>query len=160
FQVGTAARMSASFPYISPAVPLPTRPRRRVVDAGYYDNYGVSLAAAWLFSGNNRQWLHGHASGVVLVQIRDGLDEAERRLDEVVPDPSTPLSRGLEWLLSPPEGLYNSRLSSSAFRNDEQLEALGRLLTDEMQINPLLQRLTEAQVSLLHRGGKPHDRKK
>ena len=50
FALSTAVRMSASFPYFSPAVPLPTKPRRRVVDAGYFDNYGVSLAAAFLFS--------------------------------------------------------------------------------------------------------------
>src|SRR5262249_12594333 len=37
--LATAARMSASFPFFSPAVSLPTNPRRRIVDAGYYDNY-------------------------------------------------------------------------------------------------------------------------
>lgn len=43
FQVGTAARMNASFPLVSPGVRLPTTPTRRVVDAGYYDNFGVNL---------------------------------------------------------------------------------------------------------------------
>ncbi len=33
--VSTAARMSASFPFFSPAVSLRTTPRRGVVDAGY-----------------------------------------------------------------------------------------------------------------------------
>ena len=41
--------MNASFPYISPAVSLPVDPPRRVVDAAYYDNYGVNLAAAWAY---------------------------------------------------------------------------------------------------------------
>ena len=44
--LATAARMSGSFPMVSPAVNLPTRPPVRVVDAGYYDNYGVNLAVA------------------------------------------------------------------------------------------------------------------
>jgi hypothetical protein len=44
--LATAARLSASFPYVSSAVVLPTSPRRRVVDAGYYDNYGLSLACS------------------------------------------------------------------------------------------------------------------
>ncbi|MEL6715368.1 MAG: patatin-like phospholipase family protein, partial [Planctomycetota bacterium] len=44
----TAARMSATFPVVSPAASLPTSPRRRVVDAGYYDNFGVDLAIRWL----------------------------------------------------------------------------------------------------------------
>jgi hypothetical protein len=39
FSLQTAVRMSATFPLASPAVSLPTEPPRRVVDAGYYDNY-------------------------------------------------------------------------------------------------------------------------
>ena len=53
FKLSTAVRTSASFPFFSPATTLPTLPRRRVVDAGYYDTYGVSLAASWLFSVRN-----------------------------------------------------------------------------------------------------------
>ena len=41
--LATAARLSASFPYISPAAVLPTLPRRRAVDAGYFDAYGLDL---------------------------------------------------------------------------------------------------------------------
>jgi hypothetical protein len=72
FRVSTAARMSASFPYFGPAVSLPTIPRRRVVDAGYYDNYGVSLASSWLFSGSNQAWIRSHCDRILLIQIRDG----------------------------------------------------------------------------------------
>src|SRR5262249_62332987 len=68
FRVGTAARMSATFPVISPVVSLPTFPPRRVVDAGMYDNYGVNLAARWVFE--HRLALRRYTSGVALVQIR------------------------------------------------------------------------------------------
>ena len=51
FAVSTAARLSASFPYVSPVVYLPTTPARRVVDAGYFDNYGINVAGAWLLRG-------------------------------------------------------------------------------------------------------------
>jgi hypothetical protein len=44
FPVRPAARMNASFPYVVPTAVLPTLPRRRVADAGYYDNYRVSVA--------------------------------------------------------------------------------------------------------------------
>jgi hypothetical protein len=124
FRLGTAARMSASFPFFSPAVPLPTRPRRRVVDAGYYDNYGVSLLASWLFSRKHDQWIKSHCSKVVLIQIRDGLEEGARQLAKVGPDPSSQLSRAVEELTSPLEGLYEARAGSSAFRNDGQVELL------------------------------------
>ena len=56
-KLSTAVRMSASFPFFSPTVCLPTWPRRRVVDAGYYDNYGVSVAASYLFSAHHRDWI-------------------------------------------------------------------------------------------------------
>ncbi len=133
FRVATAVRMSASFPYVTPATPLPTWPRRRVVDAGYYDNYGVSVAATWLLSEDTLAWLRRHASGVLLVQIRDGLDEDERKLNGVRSDPSKPLTRGLEEATSPLEGMFAMRESAVAFRNDEQLEMLGRLLGREVR---------------------------
>ena len=74
--LSTAARMSASFPYVSPAVNLPTDPPLRVVDAGYYDNYGVDLAASWLFA--NRKWIIENTSGVLIVQIRDAISTHDR----------------------------------------------------------------------------------
>jgi hypothetical protein len=124
FTVATAARMSASFPYFSPAVSLPTEPRRRVVDAGYYDNYGVSLASSWLFSGNNQDWILKHFKRILIIQIRDGITEDRRQLLEHEPDNSSIPRRAVEELTSPPEGLYNASTSSSSFRNDGQLELL------------------------------------
>ncbi len=47
-RLGTAARLSASFPFLSPAATLPTVPPRRIVDAGYLDNYGMAVALGWL----------------------------------------------------------------------------------------------------------------
>jgi predicted acylesterase/phospholipase RssA len=123
FRLSTAVRLSASFPYFAPAAELPTWPRRRVVDAGYYDNYGVSVAAAWLFQ--NRDWVVANASGVVFIQLRDGLSQAPRTHPAGTGrDDSTVLSRGLEWASSPPEGLLNAREWTTSFRNDERLQLL------------------------------------
>ncbi len=48
----TAARLSAAFPYVSPASapadPDPRRPHYHVVDGGYYDNYGLIGLTQWL----------------------------------------------------------------------------------------------------------------
>ncbi len=130
FALSTAIRMSASFPFLSPAVPLPTNPRRRVVDAGYFDNYGVSLAASFLFSKKSAIWLKENVSKVVLIQIRDGQSDDERRL-EAIPDTATRgkgigslVSRSLEELTSPLEGLNNGRVGTCSFRNDGLLELL------------------------------------
>jgi hypothetical protein len=45
---GAAGGMVGAGAYVSPAAWLPTKPRVRIVDAGYYDNYGVDIAAHWL----------------------------------------------------------------------------------------------------------------
>ena len=49
-EVATAARLSAAFPYVSPAATLGTDggPRFHLVDGGYYDNYGLVVTSQWL----------------------------------------------------------------------------------------------------------------
>ena len=37
------------------------------MDAGYYDNYGVNLAAAWAYQ--YRDWIRNNTSGLALIQI-------------------------------------------------------------------------------------------
>jgi hypothetical protein len=45
----TAARLSASFPYVTPAARAKTPgPGHHVVDGGYYDNYGMATLVEWL----------------------------------------------------------------------------------------------------------------
>ena len=68
FKVVTAVRMNATFPVVTPAGVLPTDSPRQVVDAGYYDNYGIDLASALIFA--HRNWILKNTSGVLLVQIR------------------------------------------------------------------------------------------
>ena len=77
FRLATAARIGASFPYFSPAGVLPTHPRRRVVDAGYFDNYGVTLAANWL---NDCLTDPNKTRGPEAARIRRGRDRNPRLL--------------------------------------------------------------------------------
>lgn len=139
FQVGTAARMSASFPFVLPAVELPTTPPLRVVDAGYYDNFGVGVAAEWLFENDNMKWVRENCSGVVVIQIRDGVSEAERR-DQTQGFAQNPgpgrLGRGLQWLTSPVEGLYSFRAQATAYRNDNLLAMLSERFNRRVPKNP------------------------
>ncbi len=122
FRLATAARMSASFPYVLPAAYLPTNPPRRVVDAGYYDNYGVGIAASWLF--NHMDWVREHTSGVVVIQIRDGVSGGFRRRERVFDAFPSPVTAGSHWLTSPPTGLWSFRQAAHAFRNDNLLHLL------------------------------------
>jgi len=68
-KVVTAARLSASFPYVTPAAraDLPG-PHVHIVDGGYYDNYGVSTLVEWLDEGLNSQ--NNPVERVLLVEIR------------------------------------------------------------------------------------------
>jgi hypothetical protein len=70
----SALRMSATFPYITPNVTLPSQPAMQVMDAGLSDNFGVADAVRFVFVF--REWLARHTSGVVLVRIRDSPREA------------------------------------------------------------------------------------
>lgn len=145
FQTGTAARVNASFPYLSPGVSLPTYPPRRLVDAGYYDNYGVNLAAVWL--ANNQQAIRDNTSGVVVIEIRayrNGYarwhfqdDEAEKKYPggKPGPDEDKPASAGgataarwrRPWRGSRPRPRRSRTCVRAAYyRNDEPLDWLDR----------------------------------
>src|SRR5262249_45399591 len=54
-EVVTAARLSATFPFVTPAsrpiMKSAWEPQSHVVDGGYYDNYGVSTLVEWLDLG-------------------------------------------------------------------------------------------------------------
>jgi hypothetical protein len=147
FRLATGVRMSASFPYVSPAVNLPTDPPRRVVDAGYYDNYGVQVATAWLHK--NRVWLDAHTSGVVLIQIRDSISQKDRL---EIGDPPRGLrgwlARGFRFFTSPIDAAASARLASSSFHNDQDIWELTNLfdLSD-----PLHTDLTERPLRTLDR---------
>ena len=114
--------MSASFPFVSPAATLPTVPRSRVVDAGYWDNYGVNVACGWLDELLRTDWIEQNASGILLLQIRDGIDrpmaEGNGFRDRI--------ERALEGLTSPIAAVLAARESVMRFRNDEQVEAIAR----------------------------------
>lgn len=122
FQVGTAARMSATFPVISPAVGLPIRPVRRVVDAGYFDNYGVQLLCHWLL--RYRQEIEQNTSGVLLIQIRAyPLTEEGRDISNVE---QSPVDMAIGAVSAPLQALTTARGAAAHHRNSELLDAVHR----------------------------------
>lgn len=148
--VFTAARLSATFPYITPEITLPTLPPMRVVDAGYVDNYGVNLACRWLSELRadpaRRAIFEEKVTGVLLLQLRDdihALSGEPRRLG--VPAWETGRRRrrrprwqpkaasAVEGVFGPPQALFSTHQALQLFRNDEQLAELGRSLDTEQQ---------------------------
>ncbi|MBC7921926.1 MAG: patatin-like phospholipase family protein [Ferruginibacter sp.] len=65
----SALRMSATFPYITPNVQLPSEPAMEIMDAGLSDNFGISDAVRFLHVF--KDWIAQNTSGVVFVCIRD-----------------------------------------------------------------------------------------
>jgi hypothetical protein len=72
-RVLTALRMNATFPYILPNVWLPTEPVIDVMDAGIRDNYGQETTLR--FIDNFKEWIRENTSGVVILQLRDRLND-------------------------------------------------------------------------------------
>ena len=151
--LANAVRMSATFPYITSSVCLPTSPPRHVVDAGYYDNYGVNLAAAWIAS--HRKWITSHTNGVLVIQTRAFRNEKRIKLlsEQIhggpadsepigwqqslisravgfIPWLASSLANGVQSVVMPFEGIAKARDSSMYFRNDEQLRGLKRMFTE------------------------------
>ena len=152
FPIKTAIRMNGSFPYISPAVSLPTSPNWRIVNAGYYDNYGVNLAMTWAY--NNREWIREITSGLALIQIRAYESEKVRKSLRGIP-PEGPagrsariirgIARGLQAFTSPLEGAGSAMAWSMSYRNDEQIRELDNYFNAAYQIK------RNGQVVTVHR---------
>jgi hypothetical protein len=152
-KLATAVRMSATFPYVTSSVTIPVDPPRHVVDAGYYDNYGVNLAAAWIAS--HREWIKNNASGVLVIQARAFRNEKRLKVlsEEIRNSPATStdataralsldrvvhffpwlvslVAEGVQSVVLPIEGVAKARDSSMYFRNDEQIRGLQRMFTE------------------------------
>jgi hypothetical protein len=130
--VVTAARLSATFPWVSPIAQAlgekgsPPRGFRQLhlADGGYYDNFGVVTAVNWL-----RSLLPGHLDdlrrrGVLLVLVR------------AFPEPAAPAAQGGSararegWLFStigPLLTMYDVRTSTQSFHNNTEVGILKEL---------------------------------
>ncbi len=69
----TALRMNATFPYVLPNVWLPTNPVIDVMDAGIRDNFGQETTMR--FVDNFKDWIKDNTAGVVMLQIRDRVND-------------------------------------------------------------------------------------
>jgi hypothetical protein len=123
-KLGTAVRMNATFPYVMPAVELPTAPPLRVVDAGYYDEHGVSVAAAWLL--RHSTLLRERVGRVILIQVPDAL--AALKKSAPCNDRRSLLAIGFSGLTTPVEGTFSGRAALAAYSNDELIEVLSGAL--------------------------------
>jgi len=77
----TALRMSATFPFITPNVQLPSEPIMETMDTGLSDNFGIQDALRFIYVF--QEWINENTSGVVLITIRDS--EKSMEIPETLP---------------------------------------------------------------------------
>ncbi|MGB3850740.1 MAG: patatin-like phospholipase family protein [Tunicatimonas sp.] len=108
----TALRMNAAFPYVTPNVTLPTKPRIQIMDAGITDNFGVSDAVRFTYVFQD--WINAHTSGVVLLTVRDS------EKDEPISTPDRPSM--IQKMTGPFRFLYENLFNIQDVNNDDRLE--------------------------------------
>jgi hypothetical protein len=119
----TALRMSATFPYITPTISLPTTPPVQIADAGISDNYGIS--DAMIFLHVFEEWILENTSQVILVAIRDS------EKDGLVAEGES--SNVLEKFFSPIQGVLKSWDQIQTIKNEQQFNLLKGSYGDRLE---------------------------
>ncbi len=108
----SALRMSATFPFISPVVSMPSEPVMDIVDAGGRDNYGMETTLKFIYTFRN--WISTNTSGVVIIQIRD---RHKQKPDEVEGNPTL-----FQSIFSPAQSLYDNLFSVQDLNQNQLLQ--------------------------------------
>ncbi len=117
-------RMNATFPYISPQVSLPSEPVIEVMDAGFRDTYGTSVALKHIFA--LRTWIEKNTSGVVIVQIRDN-----KKIEAIKENPP----RSLFNMMTNPLGhIYDNLFTMQDYTNDDLVVYAQNWLKTDLEI--------------------------
>lgn len=120
----SALRMSASFPYITPNISLPTEPRVEIMDAGISDNFGVSDALR--FINVFKEWITQNTDGVVMLVIRDTKSNS--------PIESAPIPSVIDRITYPIASVYNNLTNMQDINNDVRMELMREWLGAELDV--------------------------
>lgn len=110
----SALRMSASFPYITPNISLPSNPRIEIMDAGISDNFGVADALRFIYVF--KDWLKENTDGIILLTIRDSKPNS--------PIKPTPNPSIIDRFTYPIASVYNNLGNMQDIKNDARIERL------------------------------------
>jgi hypothetical protein len=139
----SAIRMSATFPYILPAVALPSDPLIEVMDAGFRDNYGIKSVIRYLHAFRN--WLAANTSRIIILQIRE---------NNKAYDLQTKSKRTIFELLTSPVGnVYDNMFRIQDYNNDQLIQYAeywygGKIDIVEYDLNPHYQKEEFISMSL------------
>jgi hypothetical protein len=116
--------MNASFPYVLPSVSLPTEPKVEVFDAGLKDNYGMNTTINYI--NQLKDWFEKNTSGIVILQIKDGLDKRDK--------PKYKSQSIVSELLSPFGSLYGNWFDVQKYSNEELLYFLRESYSGKVEL--------------------------
>jgi len=119
----TAARLSSTFPWVTPAARPDTNSERELhfVDGGYYDTYGVTSMLDWLgeaLNDNQKRPQPERVDRVLVIQLRGGPPDQETK------------GKRRGWFYqtyAPLSTLLNVRDTGQLARNDEDLALFTRV---------------------------------
>jgi len=105
-------RMSATFPYITPNITLPSDPPMEIMDAGITDNFGISDAVRFLYAF--KDWISENTSGVIILSIRDSEKDGEIEAEKNI--------SLFERFTLPISSIYQNFESLQDINNDNKIE--------------------------------------
>ncbi len=122
----SALRMSATFPYVTPNVVLPSDPKIEVMDAGLSDNFGVGDAVR--FIQTFKDWIKENTNGAIIITIRDS-------------DKDPFIKKNVKqsmWnkLVNPVGSIYSNWDYMQDFHNDNALEYTYWTLNGKLDVVP------------------------
>ena len=137
--IATAARLSASFPYVSPAarpdIGGPFHPELHVVDGGYYDNDGMASLVEWLDQG--LRMLHSKGQ---LNRIRKVMVLMIHGLPDTVQAGSPQGQKRLGWpfqAIAPLEAVLAVRSAAQRANDELLIRLLKERWTEKVEIQAL-----------------------
>ncbi len=104
----SALRMSATFPFVTPNIELPSDPVMETMDTGLSDNFGIQDALRFMYVFQS--WIYENTDGVVLITIRDSEKSTEIA-------PSFP-PRIFEKIFTPLKNIYGNWDNVQTIQNE------------------------------------------
>lgn len=119
-----ALRTNATYPYIMPAIYLPTDPEIKAMDAGIRENSG--LAVSTRFYSVFKDWIDANTSGVIFISLR--VDNKLREFD--IKQRNTYITE----LLSPIGSIFNNFILLQDYNSDVSLAYLENSSTTDINV--------------------------
>ncbi|WP_111670525.1 patatin-like phospholipase family protein [Algoriphagus litoralis] len=119
----SALRMSATFPFITPNVELPSEPTMETMDTGLSDNFGIQDGLRFLYVFQD--WIANNTSGVVVISIRDSEKSTEI--------PQTELPRIFEKIFNPLKNIYTNWDNVQTIQNEVLFNYMNESMPFELE---------------------------